>query len=78
MKIPKAKLGFTYFLPNHASALEYLSKHCADIKTSKVDILNEALIRLFKRVKPYKDILQSSEYKKFETQYKKELLSDKK
>ena len=72
--ITRAKVSYTYFLPNHAAALEYLSKHCEDLKTSKVDLLDKALTRLFNRVKPYKDLLNTLEYKEFERKYKKGLV----
>ena len=75
--IPKVKIGFTYFLPHQSAALEYLSKHCENLRKTKVDILDEALTRLFKRVKPYKDLLETEEFKVFEKEYKKGLINGK-
>lgn len=63
------KISYTYFLPNHGAALDYLSKHCEDLKRSKVDILDEALSRLFNRVKPYKELLDTPEFAKFKREY---------
>lgn len=73
------KRGFTYILNHQYIKLEYLANHCEDLRATKISIINDALTRLFNRVKPYKELLETPEYKQFAKEWKlKEKQKDKK
>lgn len=64
----KGKRGFTYILNNNYIKLDFLAEHCEDLRMTKIGIIDESLTRLFNRVKPYKELLSSPQYKLFKKQ----------
>jgi len=64
----KQKIGFTYFLPKYGIILEYLTKHCDEVRQRKVDFFDEALENLFKKRK-YQKLLNTERFKEFEKLY---------
>ena len=66
---PKQR-GFTYILNNNYIKLDYLAEHCEDLCITKINIIDDSLTRLFNRVKPYKELLDTPEFREFEKQWK--------
>lgn len=73
----KQKVSYTYFLPDKAIALEYLTKYCENLRMRKVDILDEALTKLFQKEKKYSKELETERYKEFKKEFENNLLDKK-
>lgn len=71
----KSKVSFTYFLPKHAVALEYLTRYCVNLRLKKVDILDEAFTNLFEKEKKYKKELKSKRFQEFEKEFGKNFIN---
>lgn len=66
--INRQKRSFTYFLPDHDISLEYLTKYCENIRTSKVNIVEEALTDVLLKNK-YKKELETPRFQKFKKDF---------
>lgn len=70
----KLKVSYTYYSPEHATALEYLTKYCIKLRLKKVDVLNEAFTMLFEKEKKYSKELNSKRFQEFKKKFGKDFI----